>query len=236
MPNIDSPILDAARRQPLPPMPDTQCKKFEGAKDAAFREDLVTNNGGPQYRGGPIQGGPEPSGKGGPFNKATGADDVGAVLKFKWDVGPNGRPYATDPEVGVAGHTYGAPGKDVGLGFKDGQPPAQPQSNPCAGDPPAQPQSGVKPGVAYGNTKDGTSVYTLDDAKKAGAASAPSDGPKGLNWVDKNQDLKRAIPPPAAPQINDLGPSTNEPEQKTENAAVARNDGARLGDDIAQRI
>jgi hypothetical protein len=109
-------------------------------------------------------------------------------------------------------------------------------SKPCTGDPPEQPQSGVKPGVAYGNTKDGSSVYTLDDAKKAGDASAPSDGPKGLNWVDKNQDLKRAIPPPAAPQINDLGPSTNEPEQKTKDAAVARNDEARLGDDIAQRI
>ena len=236
MPNIDSPILDAARRQPLPPMPDTQFKKFEAAKDSAFRDDLVTNNGGPQYRGGPIQGGPEPSGKGGPFNKATGVDGVNGFFKFKWDVGPDGRPYATDPEVGATVHIDGTPGKGVGPGMKNGQPPAQPQSKPCTGDPPAQPQSGVKPGVAYGNTKDGSSVYTLDDVKKAGDASAPSDGPKGLNWGDKNQDLKRAIPPPAAPQINDLGPSTNEPEQKAEDAAVARNDDARLGDDIAQRI
>ena len=225
MPNIDSPILDAARRQPLPPMPDTQFKKFEAAKDSAFRDDLVTNNGGPQYRGGPIQGGPEPSGKGGPFNKATGVDGVNGFFKFKWDVGPDGRPYATDPEVGATVHIDGTPGKGVGPGMKNGQPPAQPQSKPCTGDPPAQPQSGVKPGVAYGNTKDGSSVYTLDDVKKAGDASAPSDGPKGLNWGDKNQDLKRAIPPPAAPQINDLGPSTNEPEQppeqKDEDTAVA---------------
>ena len=84
---------------------------------------------------------------------------------------------------------------------------------------------------------------TADDVKKAVSSNSASDGDskcsgsddalKGLNWVHKNQDLKDAIPPPAAPQINDLGPSTNGPEQKTEDAAVARNDEARFGDDIA---
>jgi hypothetical protein len=217
MPNIDSPILDAASRQPLPPMPEKQCKNFEAAKDSAFREDLATNNGGPYFRG-PIPGGAEPSGKGGPSNKATGVDGAGLSLKFEWDIGGNGRPYVKKPEVGGTVHIDGTPGKGVGGGMKDGE-----------------------PGVAYGNTKDGTSVYTLSDATKKPDSSSStcgtkSDAPEGLKWVDQNKDLKGAIPPAAAPEINDLGPSTNEPEQKPENGAVARNDEARLGDDIAQRI
>lgn len=129
----------------------------------------------------------------------------------------------------MTAHIDGTPGKGVGPGIKYGQSPGQPQS-------------GVKPGVAAGDAHGGT-VTTTDDVKKAGSSSSASstcssksDAPEGLKWVDKNQDLKGAIPPPAPPQINDLGPSTNEPEQKTEDAAVARNDEARLGDDIAQRI
>jgi hypothetical protein len=228
MPNIDSPILDAARREPLPPMPERQCKNFEAAKDSAFREGekdsraaSLANNGGDQNRG-PIQGGPEPSGKGGPLNKATGLDGGGGFFQFKWDVGGDGHLHASDPQVGVTGHTEWLPGKGAGAGMKDG-----------------------KPGVATGDGHGG-SVTTVDDVKKATSSSSSStasptcsnksNAPEGLKWVDQNKDLKDAIPPAAAPQINDLGPSTNEPDQKTDNGAVARNDEARFGDDIAQRI
>jgi hypothetical protein len=229
MPNIESPSLDAASRQPLPPIPDTRCKNFEAAKDAAFRDDLVTNNGGEKNRG-PIPGGAEPSGKGGPSNRATGVDGAGVSCGATWDVGGDGL-RITGGQCGVTTHIDGPPGKGYGGGIKWG------------GSSPGQPQTGVKPGVATGDAH-GNSVTTADDVKKAGSSSPTSTAsstcstksstPEGLKWVDKNQDLKSAIPPAATPEINDLGPSTNEPEQKTD--AAAQNDEARFGDDIAQRI
>jgi hypothetical protein len=220
--------LASAAQQPLGPIPDGQAKKFEAAKDSAFREDLVTNNGGPQYRGGPIPGGAEGGSPKGGANKATGADGGGAFCGGSIDFGPDGRLHVTDFNCGVTGHADWMPGKGVGPGIKDG-----------------------KPGVAEGNTKDGSSVTTPGDAaKKAGSSSSASGGksgvPEGLDWFDEKhrikhddpaKDLKSDIgPAPPRPDYNDLGPSTNEPEQKAEDAAVARNDDARLGDDLAQRI
>jgi hypothetical protein len=220
--------LDPSRLPPLPPIPD-KCQNFEAAKDSAFRDDLVTNNGGEKNRG-PIPGGAEPSGKGGPSNRATGVDGAGVSCGATWDFGRDGL-RITGGQCGVTTHIDGPPGKGYGPGIKWGQSPGQPQS-------------GVKPGVATGDAH-GNSVTTADDVKKAGSSSPTSTAsstcsnksstPEGLKWVDKNQDLKSAIPPAAAPEINDLGPSTNEPEQKTD-AAVAQNDEARFGDDIAQRI
>jgi hypothetical protein len=216
-------------RQPIGPFPNTdtigpepekEVKKFEAAKDGAFREDFVPN-GGDQNRG-PIPGGAEPSGKGGPSNKATGVDRGGVICKGTFDFGPKG--FKVTAQCGATAHIDKTPGKGVGPGVKDG-----------------------KPGVAAGDAHGGD-VYNLDDAsKKAGASSTASSGksgvPEGLDWSKgtriKGEDLKnlkRDIPPPPTPQINDLGPSTNEPEQKAEDAAVARNDQARFGDDIAQRI
>jgi hypothetical protein len=101
----------------------------------------------------------------------------------------------------------------------------------------------LRPLTDPGSAGKGGSVYTLSDAsKKAGASSSDSDGRSGAAAPAPYKDpvpdslffYKLTTPP--EPQINDLGPSTNEPEQKTEDAAVALNDEARLGDDIAQRI
>ena len=209
------------------PEPEKEVKKFEAAKNSAFREDLVTNNGGPQYRGGPIPGGAEGgSPKGGPLNKATGVDSAGAFCGGSIDVGPNGRLRVTGFNCGVTTHIDGTPGKGYGPGIKDG-----------------------KPGVAEGNTKDGSSVTTAGDAsKKAGASSSAgpgkSGGFEGSDWFDDKhrikdsvKALKRDIPAaPPGPDYNDLGPSTNEPEQKADDTTVARNDDARRGDDLAQRI
>jgi hypothetical protein len=229
-------------RQPMGPFPNTdgygglasekEVNKFEVAKDSAFREGekdsraaSLANNGGDQNRG-PIPGGAEPSGKGGPSNKATGVDRGAVICKGTFDVGPKG-PKVT-VQCGVAGHIDETPGKGVGGGVdvKDGK---------------------LKPGAVIGDAHGGD-VYTLDDAsKKAGASSSASPGksaaPEGLDWTDDKHRIKdsvnaikRDIPPPPPPQINDLGPSTNEPEQKAEDSVVARNDNARFGDDIAQRI
>jgi hypothetical protein len=209
--------------QPIGPFPnidygpeqEKEVKKFVAAKDNAFREDFVPN-GGEQNRG-PIPGGAEPSGKGGPFNKATGVDRAGVICKGTFDVGPEGLKVTV--QCGATAHIEGTPGNGVGPGEKDG-----------------------KPGVATGDAHGGN-VYTLGDAsKKAGASSTASDGKGGAGAPAPVKDpvpdslffYKLTTPP--EPQINDLGPSTNEPEQKAEDAAVARNDQARFGDDIAQRI
>ena len=118
------------------------------------------------------------------------------------------------------------PGRGIGPGLKDG-----------------------KPGVAEGDGKGGGVTTPADvkgDAKKDGAAGAGKSGGnagiEGLDWSKgtriKGQEMKEfksAIPPAPPRQINDLGPSTNEPDQKPADAAVAQND-RRLGDDLAQRI
>ena len=149
--------------QPMGPFPNTddvnvnpnsgkETKKFEAAKDSAFREDFVPN-GGDQNRG-PIPGGAEPSGKGGPFNKATGVDRGGVICKGTFDVGPKG--FKATVQCGVPVHIDGTPGKGVGLGLKDG-----------------------KPGVAAGDANGGD-VYNLDDAsKKAGSSSSSSSASDG---------------------------------------------------------
>ena len=174
-------------------------------------------------------------------DKATGLDGGGVFCGGSVDVGSDGRLHVTAVQCGATAHTDWMPGKGVGPGMKDG-----------------------KPGVATGNTKDGSSVNRPGDAaKKAGSSSSASGGksgvPEGLDWLDEKhrikhqdplKDLKSDIAPaPPRPDYNHLGPSTNEPEQKEEDTAVARNDDpkgggqagtpnpdARLGDDLAQRI
>jgi hypothetical protein len=199
----------AALRQPLPTISDGQAaKNFAAIKDSADRskEDNVPN-GGPQHRG-PLEGGatggsPTPS-----ADRMTGLDGGGAFLRGEWDIGSKGL-VVKKVEAGVTAHTDWMPGKGVGPGVKDG-----------------------KPGVAEGDAKGG-SVTTPGDAK-TGAASSAGGGksggnagvPEGLDWSKgtriKGEDKKIDIPP-AAPRTdyNDLGPSTNEPEQKKDDTAVA---------------
>jgi hypothetical protein len=155
-------------------------------------------------------------------DKRTGADGGGVFCKGTFDFGPKG--FKVTVQCGATAHTDWMPGKGFGPGVNDG-----------------------KPGVATGDGKGG-SVTTPGDAKKAGASSSASSGkpgvPEGLDWSKgtriKGEDLKemkRDIgPAPPRPDYNDLGPSTNEPEQKADDTTVARNDNARLGDDLAQRI
>ena len=105
------------------------------------------------------------------------------------------------------------PGRGVGPGVKDG-----------------------KPGVAVGDAHGGD-VYTLDDAKKAGSSSSSSSSSSSNSASDGRSGAAAPAPykdpvpdslyfykltTPPQPQINDLGPSTN--------------DEARFGDDIAQRV
>jgi hypothetical protein len=117
--------------QPMGPFPNTddvnvnpdtgkETKKFEAAKDNAFREGekdsraaSLTNNGGPLYRG-PIGGGatgptplPRP-------DKATGADGVGGFCGGSIDVGPNGRVRVADFGCGVTGQTDWSPDQKNG--------------------------------------------------------------------------------------------------------------------------
>jgi len=205
---LDSPAL----RQPLPRTSEGQeAKKFEAAKNSADRskEDNVPN-GGPQFRG-PLEGGatgpsPTPS-----ADRMTGFDGAGAFLRGEWDFGSKG-PEVKKVEVGGTAHTDWMPGRGVGPGMKDG-----------------------KPGVAEGNANGGGVTTPGDvkgDAKKDGAANKAGGGksgvPEGLDWSkgtrikgDDIKEMKRDIPPAAPKQINDLGPSTNEPEQKKDDTTVA---------------
>jgi hypothetical protein len=203
--NIYNDLLDSAARQPLPPMPDIHTKNFEAAKDSAFREDLVPN-GGPTFPG-PLPGGATGGSPSPRADKATGFDGAGGFCGGSIDFGPKGL-QVDHFQCGVTPQFDWEPGKGVGPGIKDG-----------------------KPGVAYG---DGSVTTPGDVTKRAGSSSSASGGkrPEGLYWSrgtrikgDDLKDLKRDTPPPAAPQINDLGPSTNEPEQppeqKDEDTAVA---------------
>ena len=213
MDNYDNSMNSAAPRQPLPQSSNGQAseaaKKFEVAKDSAFREGekdsraaSLTNNGGPLYRGGPIEGGatgPTPEAR---PHRMTGFDGIGGSLKLQWDYTSKGLE-AKKPEIAVTPHFDWTPSsKGYGPGMKDG-----------------------KPGVAEGDAN-GASVTTLDDVK---GGAKKSDGSKsgdqasipGLNWTDENHRIKDSVKaikgdiPKAPPrQINDLGPSTNEPEQK----------------------
>jgi hypothetical protein len=190
-----------APRQPAPTTSEGQeAKKFEAAKNSADRskEDNVPN-GGPQYRG-PLGGGatggsPTPS-----ADRATGLDGGGAFFRGSWDFGSKGFRVG-DLQGGATLHGDWMPGRGVGPGVKDG-----------------------KPGVAEGDGKGGD-VTTPGDAKKGGATNKAGGGkagvPEGLDWSkgtrikgDDIKEMKRDIPPAAPKQINDLGPSTNEPEQK----------------------
>jgi len=145
--------------QPMGPFPNTddvnvnpdtgrETKKFEAAKDNAFGEDFVPN-GGDQNRG-PSPGGAEPSGQGGPSNKASGVDRGAVICTGTFDYGPKG--FEATVKCGATAHIDETPGKGVGGGvnLKDG-----------------------KPGVAVGDAHGGD-VYTLDDAKKAGSSSSSS--------------------------------------------------------------
>jgi hypothetical protein len=193
--------LDSAARQPLPQVSDGQAaKNFTAAKNSADRskEDNVPN-GGPQYRG-PVEGGatggsPTPS-----ADRMTGLDGGGVFFRGRWDIGSKGL-QVDRLEGGATAHTDWMPGKGVGPGVKDG-----------------------KPGVAEGDGKGG-SVTTTGDVKgeaKGGSKSGGNAGvPEGLDWSrgtrikgDDVKDMKRDIPQAAPKNYNDLGPSTNEPEQK----------------------
>jgi hypothetical protein len=197
---LDSPAL----RQPLPQISDRQAaKNFAAVKNSADRskEDNVPN-GGPQYRG-PLEGGatggsPSPS-----ADRMTGLDGGGVFFRGRWDVGSKGL-QVDRLEGGATAHTDWMPGKGIGPGVKDG-----------------------KPGVAEGDAKGG-SVNTPGDVK-GGAASSAGGGksggnagvPEGLDWSrgtrikgDDIKDMKRDIPQAPPKNYNDLGPSTNEPEQK----------------------
>jgi len=189
-----------------------EAKKFEAAKNSADRskEDNVPN-GGPTYRG-PLEGGatggsPTPN-----ANRATGLDGGGVFFGGSWDFGSKGLKF-NDLRAGGTAHTDWMPGRGVGPGIKDG-----------------------KPGVAEGDGKGGNVTTPGDvkgDAKKGGAANKSGGNagvPEGLDWSkgtrikgDDLKEMKRDIPPAAPRQINDLGPSTNEPEQKPkdEGATVA---------------
>jgi hypothetical protein len=258
-----SPTLDS-RRQPLPSYDDYmanqsdrtgqtapaypqaeqagEAKKFEVAKDSAFREGekdsraaSLTNNGGPLHRGGPIGGAaqgaiPEPR-----PDKATGAVGVTGFCGGSIDIGPKGLPRVTDFGCGVTPQTDWNPDKKNGYGpgFKNREPGVA--TGPV--------------GTDEGSSGKGGSVYTLGDAKKAGStstsnsSSTANDGTSGAAYrppapkdpVPDSLRFDKLTTPPQR-EINDLGPPTNELKQRAEDAAVARNDQARFGDDIAQRV
>jgi hypothetical protein len=207
------------------PEPEKEVKKFEAAKGNAnadrSKEDNVPN-GGSQFRG-PLEGGATGGSPSPRADKATGLDGGGVFCRGTFDFGPKG--FKATVQCGATAHTDWMPGKGVGPGVKDG-----------------------KPGVATGDGKGGSVTTPGDASNKAGASSSASPGksgaPEGLDWTDDKhrikdsvKALKRDIPAaPPRPDYNDLGPSTNEPEQKADDTTVARNDDARFGDDLAQRI
>jgi hypothetical protein len=205
------------------PAPDKDVKKFEAAKKDSTdtsKEDNV-RNGGPQFRG-PLEGGATGGSPAPKADKMTGLDGGGVFFGGSWDFDSKGLHF-NGLKGGATLHGDWMPGRGVGPGVKDG-----------------------KPGVAEGNGKGGDVTTPGDASKKAGSSSSAAAGkaPEGLNWTDDNhrikdsvKALKRDLPAaPPKPDCNDLGPSTNEPEQKTEDTVVARNDDARFGDDLAQRI
>ena len=206
-----------------------EAKKFEAAKNSAgdrSLEDNTPNGGPPQYRG-PLEGGatggsptPRPAGM-------TGVDKGGVFVGGEFDVTDKGVK-VTKVQAGATAHIdQDLEKKGVGVGVNDGK-------------------VGVANGDAYGG-----SVTTPDSVKKAGASSSSnsssssspaSDGTSGAAarppYKDPVPDSLRfyKLTTPPQREINDLGPPTNELKQKAEDAAVARNDQARFGDDIAQRV
>jgi hypothetical protein len=160
-------------------------------------------NGGPEFRG-PLGGGP-------PGGPASGGFGGGVFGQGTWDYDSKGLHGS-----GSAGGTVGG----YGAGVND------------------RGEFGVATGGAEGGR-----VTSPGDAK-AGAASAvggskgggQSGVPEGLDWShgtrvkgDSAQDNSDLKPKEDAPkrEVNDLGPSTNEPAQPTEDdtsTAVAQND------------
>jgi hypothetical protein len=232
MDNYDNSLNSAAPRQPLPQSSNGQAgqaeaaKKFEVAKDSAFREGekdsraaSLTNNGGPLYRGGPIGGAAEGAIPLPRPDKATGAVGVTGFCGGSIDIGPKGLPRVTNFGCGVAPQTDWNPDKKNGYGpgFKNGEPGVA--TGPV--------------GTDQGSSGKGGSVYTLGDAKKAGSTSTSSssstanDGTSGAAYrppakdpVPDSLNFYKLTTPPQR-QINDLGPSTNEPEQKKDDTTVA---------------
>ena len=197
-------------------------RSSNSAKNSADRSKADnTPNGGPQFRG-PIEGGATGGSPTPRADRMTGADGAGGFFKFKWDVGGDGKLHLTDVQGGATVHGDWMPGRGIGPGVKDG-----------------------KPGVAEGDGKGGDVNTPGDASKKAGSsssASGKSGVPEGLDWSkgtrikgEELREMKRDIPPAPPKVYNDLGPSTNEPEQKPADTTVAQNN-ARLGDELAQRI
>jgi hypothetical protein len=224
--------------RPMGPFPNTddtnfnpqsgkEAKKFEVAKDSAFREGekdsraaSLANNGGPLYRGGPIGGAAEGAIPLPRPDKATGAVGVTGFCGGSIDIGPKGLPRVTDFGCGVAPQT------DWNPDTKNGYGPGSKNGEPGVATGPV--------GTDAGSSGKGGSVYTLGDAMKAGSSSSSSssspasDGTSGAaarppykDPVPDSLNFYKLTTPPQ-PQINDLGPSTN--------------DGPRFGDDLAQRV
>jgi hypothetical protein len=184
----------AALRQPLPSLPDREgAKKFEAAKNSADRskEDNVPN-GGSFFRG-PLEGGATADPPSGGDDRRPSVVGGGIFFGGEWDFGSKGVEVRRF-KGGVTLHSDPDKKEGYGIGMKDG---------------------GL--GVAKDNA-DGGSVTTPGDVKGDGKSGGKPGVPEGLDW---SKDLKRAIPPAAPKDINDLGPPTNEPEQKKDDTAVA---------------
>ena len=198
MPNV---YLDSAapRQQPQPLSDGEAAKKFEAVKTQVDgKQEGGGANGGATFPG-PKEGGAtaDPP-QGGP--EPRGVDGCVASVGGEWTIGDNGRPQFKGFNGGLTCHNNPEKREGYGVGIKDGQ-----------------------PGVARDNAEGG-SVTTPSDVKgggksggNAGAAGAPA--PLKDPVPDSLFFYKLTTPPQR--QINDLGPSTNEPEQKKDDTAVA---------------
>jgi hypothetical protein len=197
MPNI---YLDSsAPRQQPPQLPDGEAaKKFEAVKTQVdSKQESGGANGGPTFRG-PQEGGAtaDPP-EGGPAPR--GVDGCVASVGGEIVIDDKGRPKFKGVTVGVTCHNNPEKREGYGAGIKDG-----------------------KPGVAKDNAEGG-SVTTLGDVKgggksggNTGAAGPP---PLGKDPIPDSLFFYKLTTPPER-QINDLGPSTNEPQQKKDDTAV----------------
>ena len=160
-------------------------------------------------------------------DRRTGFTGVSGFLKGTWDFGSNGLQGSVS-SGGVLGQTNWSPVKEgLGIGMND------------------RGEVGVADGTKGGNvTSPAGAQATAAKAFGGGGdnAAAPDAGfswIKGARIIGDNKDSSTAAP--AEPQINDLGPSTNEPEQtpdqtpdqttpdKDEGTAVAQNDDPKGG-------
>jgi hypothetical protein len=221
LPSYDSYMTDQTGQtgQTAPAYPSGQAdqagqeaKKFEAAKNSAGDrnlEDNTPNGGPPQYRG-PLEGGatggsptPGPAGM-------TGVDKVGGFVQGEWDITNKGVE-VKKVQAGATAHIdQPLEKKGVGVGVNDGK-------------------VGVANGDAYGGSV--TTPASANKAASSSSSSSSSPASDGTSGAAARPPYKDPVPDslhfyklttPPQPQINDLGPSTN--------------DGARFGDDLAQRV